>query len=127
MLRQVRLPGGIIEGVPSGDPRVTVFKGVPYAKAPVGDLRWRSPQPYDTCWDGVRRMDTFPPMCYQTLPGSDPAEFWTRELNPTATEYRMSEDCLYLNIWSPAKSENEKLPVYFWIHGGGMQAGRVFV
>ena len=123
MLRQVRLPGGIIEGVPSGDPRVTVFKGVPYAKAPVGDLRWRSPQPYDTCWDGVRRMDTFPPMCYQTLPGSDPAEFWTRELNPTATEYRMSEDCLYLNIWSPAKSENEKLPVYFWIHGGGMQAG----
>ena len=123
MLRQVKLPNGLIEGVPGGDPRITVFKGVPYAKPPVGSLRWRSPQEYDECWEGVRRMDKFPPMCVQVLPGSDPEEFWTRELNPTATEYVMSEDCLYLNIWSPAKTLSDNLPVYLWIHGGGMQAG----
>ncbi len=123
MLRQVKLPNGILEGIPGGDPRITVFKGVPYAKPPVGDLRWRSPQKYDEIWPGVRRADHFPPMCYQTLPGSDPDEFWTKELNPTATEYCMSEDCLYLNIWSPARTVRDNLPVYLWIHGGGMQAG----
>ena len=87
MLRQVRLPNGVIEGVACGDPRITLFKGVPYAKAPVGELRWRSPEAYEECWEGVRRMDTFPPMCVQGQPGSDPNEFWTKELNPTATEY----------------------------------------
>ena len=123
MLRQVRLPNGVIEGVACGDPRITLFKGVPYAKAPVGELRWRSPEAYEECWEGVRRMDTFPPMCVQGQPGSDPDEFWTKELNPTATEYPMSEDCLYLNIWSPAKSTEDRLPVFLWIHGGGMQSG----
>ena len=123
MLRKVKVENGWIEGVPAGDPRVTVFKGVPYAEPPVGSLRWRSPEALREHWDGVRRADTFPPMCFQAKPGSDPEEFWTRELNPTATEYEISEDCLYLNIWSPAKSTAEHLPVYLWIHGGGMQAG----
>ena len=123
MLRQVCLPNGLIEGVPSGDPRITVFKGVPYAAPPVGNLRWRAPQPCTEKWEGVRRMDKFPPMCVQVLPGSDPDEFWTKELNPTATEYKMSEDCLYLNIWSPARTVSDCLPVFLWIHGGGMQAG----
>lgn len=65
-------------------PRVTVFKGVPYAKPPVGALRWRLPQPVEP-WDGVRMADHFPPIGWQDQPGVDADDFWTRELNPRRT------------------------------------------
>jgi len=122
MLRSVMTKYGALQGVPSGDPRITVFKGVPYAKPPVGELRFRAPQPPEP-WEGVRKADTFGPMSIHRQPGLDWSEFYTKELNPTAYEWEMSEDCLYLNIWSPAKSADEKLPVFFYIHGGGFTAG----
>ena len=122
MLRKVLTESGCLLGTACGDPRVTCFKGVPYAAPPVGMLRWRPPQPA-AAWEGVRNADTFPPVEIQVQPGSNPSDFYTKEMNPTGTECPMSEDCLYLNIWSPAKAADEKLPVYLWIHGGGMQAG----
>ena len=122
MLRKAVTQYGTIEGVPCGDPRITVFKGVPYAKPPVGELRWRAPQPPGP-WQGVLRADRFPNIAVHTQPGEDFTDFYTKELNPTAYEYTMSEDCLYLNIWSPARSTADKLPVFFYIHGGGFTAG----
>jgi para-nitrobenzyl esterase len=97
MLRKVTVESGMIQGVAGGDPRVTVFKGVPYAAPPVGELRWKAPQPHAN-WIGTYIADVFPPMEIQVQPGSDPQEFWTKELTPCAVEYPMSEDCLYLNI-----------------------------
>lgn len=122
MLRQAQTRYGTLRGAPCGDPRVTVFKGVPYAKPPVGALRWRLPQPVEP-WDGVRMADRFPPIGWQDQPGVDAGDFWTRELNPAADECVLSEDCLYLNIWTPAKAADEKLPVFLWIHGGGLESG----
>ena len=122
MLRKVTTKYGVIEGVSSGDPRITVFRGVPYAKPPVGDLRWRAPQPPEP-WEGVLKADRFPNIAVVPQPGVDWTDFYTRELNPTGYEHKTSEDCLYLNIWSPARSTYDKLPVFFYIHGGGFTAG----
>jgi len=122
MLRKVKVENGEIQGYASGDPRITVFKGVPYAAPPVGSLRWKAPQPHAP-WEGVYRADRFPPMSWHKQPGLDWTGFYTKELNPTAAEYEMSEDCLYLNIWTPAQSTEEKLPVFYYIHGGGFSAG----
>jgi len=122
MLRQVETKYGTLRGVPSGDPRITVFRGVPYAQPPVGDLRWRAPR---EClpWEGVKVADKCGPIAPQPQPGEDWTGSYTKELNPTGYEWEMSEDCLYLNIWSPARSTAEKLPVFFYIHGGGFTAG----
>lgn len=125
MLRTVKTKYGILEGVPCGDPRITCFWGVPYAKPPVGELRWAAPQEPEA-WEGVRQADRKPPIAMQPQPGEDWTDFYTKELNPTGYEYTLSEDCLYLNIWSPAKSDKEKLPVFFYIHGGGFTAGYPF-
>lgn len=122
MLRIVKTNYGIIEGVPCGNPRITVFKGIPYASPPVGDLRFKAPQSPKK-WDGILKADTFPPISLQNQPGENFSDFYTKELNPTAYEYTMSEDCLYINIWSPAKSIADRLPVLFYIHGGGFTSG----
>ncbi len=122
MLRKVLVESGELQGVPGGDPRITIYKGVPYAAPPVGKLRWREPRPADK-WDGVRMADRFAPVSVQGQMGVDWSEFYTRELGPTAYEYEMSEDCLYLNIWSPAVSEDDRLPVFYYIHGGGYVGG----
>ena len=125
MLRTVTTKYGDISGVASGDPRITVFWGVPYAKPPVGKLRFSAPQPLEP-WEGTYQADRKPPIAMQPQPGEDWTDFYTKELNPTGYEYTLSEDCLYLNIWSPAKSAEEKLPVFFYIHGGGFTAGYPF-
>ncbi len=123
--RKVIIETGELQGVFGYDPRITVFKGVPYAAPPVGTLRWKSPTPAKP-WDGVRVADKYGPISCQHIPGINPDDFWTRELHPGGPEYEMSEDCLYVNIYTPAKHGDEKLPVLFYIHGGGYQGGYPF-
>lgn len=120
--RTVTIESGELQGIFGWDPRILVFKGVPYAAPPVGDLRWKAPQPAKS-WEGVRRADQYGPMACQPQPGENPEDFWTRELHPTATEFEMSEDCLYLNIFTPARNGDEKLPVFCYFHGGGYKGG----
>lgn len=106
--------GDILGGLADGNPDIIAFKGVPYAAPPVGDLRWKPPQPV-VVWDGVRDGTAPGPICMQTGPA------WIRA--PTAGEDDPeSEDCLFLNIWAP-KETQAPLPVMVWIHGGGFFNG----
>lgn len=98
MRRQVMIRQGCVDGFSDADPVITVFRGIPYAKPPVDELRWREPQPAEA-WDGVLEAGDFAPMPMQPLPGSD--EFYGREWQIDA-DTPMAEDCLYLNIWTPA-------------------------
>ena len=107
---QVKVAEGVLEGV--NESGVMVFKGVPFAAPPVGDLRWKAPQPVKS-WEGVRKASEFGPNPMQENIFGD-MNFGTSE---------MSEDCLYLNIWSPSKTLNEGLPVLIYFNGGGLMAG----
>jgi len=118
----VKIDSGELQGIFGYDPRITVFKGVPYAKPPVGELRWRAPQPVEP-WEGVRVCSEYGPISMQKVPGGDPNEFWTKELHPAGPEFEMGEDCLYLNVFTPARNGDEKLPVLVYIHGGGLTGG----
>ena len=107
---KVETLNGTIEGI--NESGVKVFKGVPFAAPPVGELRWKAPQPVEK-WSGVRKADKF---------GDDPMQ--EPLFGDMASEAgRMSEDCLYLNIWTPAKTMAEKLPVLIYFNGGGLMAG----
>jgi len=123
MLRVVKTKKGIVEGIPAADPRITAFKSIPFAKPPVGDLRFAPPQETEP-WEGVKQCYKFPPIPVQPSPARnpDPSDVYSREWS-VDPDIPVSEDCLYLNIWTPAKTGNEKLPVYFWIFGGGWQVG----
>ncbi len=122
MLREVHVKNGVLKGLVGKDPRIGVFRGVPYAQPPVGELRWRPPQPLND-WEGVRECYEYGDMPMMRVhPGMDD-EFYTKELHPTAASYGMSEDCLYLNIFTPAETVDDNLPVFCYIHGGGLQDG----
>jgi len=118
----VKVEGGMIQGVPSENPEVTVFKGIPYAAPPVGDLRWALPQPVIP-WEGVKVADTFGAPAVQ--PGRQEGSFYYKEFQPEPLP-PTSEDCLFLNVWAPAKTVGHpeaKLPVAMWIHGGAYANG----
>ena len=120
-LRTVETKCGKIEGQPAADPRITAFKGIPFAKPPVGDLRFHAPVPVEK-WEGTLNAYKFAPIAVQPTPYYDPNDLYCREWS-VDRDQPMSEDCLYLNVWTPAKEANEKLPVYVWIYGGGWQTG----
>ena len=113
----VKTDAGLLSSPASAASGVRVFKGIPYAAPPVGELRWRAPRPVAK-WAGVRKADTFANACVQPkgagrlniavdLPDSPPA----------------GEDCLYLNVWTAAQSASERRPVMFWIYGGAYSEG----
>lgn len=114
---EVRVEQGLLSGTLGEDPSIRVYKGVPFAAPPVGDLRWKAPQPPES-WTGVRSADKFSPACTQNLAGSRLP--WTEEYMHQGEQ---SEDCLYLNIWTGAESKNEKRPVMVYIYGGGFSEG----
>ena len=108
---QVKTVSGAVKGTTSTDGRLRIFKGIPYAAPPVGELRWKEPRPA-AAWEGIRDATENGPHCVQgpifgDITFSRPA----------------SEDCLNLNIWTSANATGDRLPVMVWIHGGGFQAG----
>lgn len=121
MLRKVKVENGWVEGLPAADPRITSFKGIPFAAPATGENRWRAPQPAQD-WEGVLRAYEFGSIAMQWKPGSNKEDIYTREWNYDE-DIAQSEDCLQLNVWTPAKRADEKLPVFVWYYGGGLQVG----
>lgn len=107
---QIKIANGVLEGTEASG--IRSFKGIPFAKAPVGDLRWKEPQAAEN-WTGVRKADHFGANAIQKKIFGD----------MLFRSSGMSEDCLFLNVWTPAKSSAEKLPVLVYFFGGGFVAG----
>ena len=120
MLKIVKTENGLVRGLPGNNTRISVFKGIPFALAPVGDLRWKAPQPCKD-WDGIYDAYKFAPISVQDQPGVG-TDIYCREWH-VDPDIEIDEDCLYLNVWTPAKSAGEKLPVLVWFFGGGFQWG----
>lgn len=103
----VEVTGGTIEGIEQDG--IFTYKGIPFAAPPVGDLRWKAPAPVQP-WTGVKKADAFACACMQAA-------------NAMGNTAPVNEDCLYINVWTPAKMTDEKLPVIYWVHGGGYSGG----
>jgi para-nitrobenzyl esterase len=108
---RITIGSGVVEGTTTSA-GIRVFRGIPFAAPPVGDLRWKAPQPVPG-WTGVRQAVAFSSSCMQR------AVFGDMEFRATG----MSEDCLYLNVWTPARSAAARLPVLVYFYGGGLMAG----
>ncbi len=119
-LLQAKTVGGIVEGLPAWNQAYTLFKGIPFAAPPVGELRWKAPQPVIP-WEGVKQCYKFGPLAMQEGYVSEGGDVIGDEFY--VGNYERSEDCLYLNVWTPAKSTDEKLPVAIYFHGGGFTTG----
>ncbi len=121
-IRQTKISTGVVQGVACGNPRITVFKGIPYGDTTGGANRFCPPKPPKP-WDGVRVCDTFSEICMQRSGpfGLPFADFFRKEFYPF--EQKAGDDCLKLNVWTPAETTEDKLPVMFWIHGGGLGSG----
>ena len=130
---QVKIDSGIVAGTASGQPTVRVFKGIPFAAPPLGENRWKAPQPVAK-WDGVRKADAFGAPCAAGAPAAGrgggggrgaAAAPGAAAQTPAAPprEPARAEDCLYLNVWTSANSPNDKRPVMVWIYGGGFTGG----
>jgi len=111
-VREAEVTGGKVAGV-AGSNGIVAFKGIPFAAAPVGPLRWKAPQPLKP-WTGTLGARTFAPACVQDL--TLPRAF--------SAPLDLSEDCLHLNVWTPARTAGDKLPVMVWIYGGGFIGGQ---
>lgn len=103
----VRVSSGQVAGVPASDSSLTVFKGIPYAAPPVGDLRWKPPAPAAP-WQGIRKADAFSPDCIRDFAAAE---------QESSKQSPASEDCLYLNVWTGAASAGEKRPVTVYLSG----------
>ena len=113
-LADAQIESGVLSGVNEGD--VEAFLGIPYAEPPLGSLRWRPPRS-PAPWAGTRAADHFSASCMQRPRSAGP---WTPEYRPAGP---LSEDCLSINIWTPARVGTERLAVMVWIHGGSFKSG----
>jgi para-nitrobenzyl esterase len=138
----VKTESGSVAGASDKDSTVRIYKGIPYAAPPVGELRWKAPQPAPK-WEGVRMADQFGNVCTAGGAGGrgragqgqgGQARGGAPKDNPDQAKAvptpgrgpagpSASEDCLYINVWTPAKSANDKLPVFVWTYGGGFTGG----
>jgi para-nitrobenzyl esterase len=108
---EVTIDSGVVAGTTGSSPEIRAFKGIPFAAPPVGANRWRPPQPVAK-WSGVRPATEYAPRCTQGGPGG-----------ASANAPPMSEDCLYLNVWTTADSADDGRPVMVWLYGGGFFGG----
>jgi para-nitrobenzyl esterase len=106
----VKTAGGMVQGSAIADGAIRVYKGIPYAAPPAGEHRWQPPRPAAP-WSGVREATAFGPRCVQG------------QIFPDIVFTDLSEDCLSVNVWTPARAAGDRRPVMVWIHGGGFQAG----
>jgi para-nitrobenzyl esterase len=117
------IQGGQVKGVETPTKGIIVYKGIPFAAPPVGKLRWREPQPV-VPWTGVKTADKYGAAAMQVT--WDPNSFYGKEWRASGS-VPFNEDCLYLNVWTPAAgNKGKKLPVAMWIHGGGYREGFAF-
>lgn len=121
MLRETRTENGRVRGIVATDARITVYKGIPFGADTSGKNRWRPPQPAED-WEGVRECYEFGEISMQRVPGRDPEAFYSKEWH-VDPDVKRGENCLTANIWTPAKTVDDKLPVMVWIFGGGLQEG----
>lgn len=120
MLKTVQTENGLVRGITGNNARVTSFKGIPFAAPPVGDRRWKAPEPAES-WEGVRDCFEFKPISVQDQPGVG-TDIYCREWH-VDPDIAINEDCLYLNVWTNSKTGDEKKPVLVWFFGGGFQWG----